>query len=73
MAFDKTKQFKPGEKCERSGVYKVAHDPVHHQEHEVTIVYGEPFPPCNHCGNHPRFVAVRLAQHVNTHEQFKKG
>jgi len=23
------------------------------------------FPPCNHCGHHPRFIAVRLAQHID--------
>jgi hypothetical protein len=29
------------------------------------------FPPCNHCGHHPRFIAVRLAQHIDHNEHFK--
>jgi len=71
MAFDRNKIFKPGEKCEQSGIYKVTHDQNHHQEHEVTVVFGEPFPPCNHCGHHPRFKIVRAAQHIKNHELFK--
>jgi hypothetical protein len=71
MAFDKTKQYKPGEKCEQSGIYKVTHDRNHHEEHEVTVVFGEPFPPCNHCGQHPRFLIVRAAIHVKNHDEFK--
>lgn len=26
---------KPGDKCEKSGIYKVEHDPGHAQSHEV--------------------------------------
>jgi hypothetical protein len=37
----------------------------------VTCVYGEHFPPCNHCGHHPRFQLVRYAQHITTHDHFK--
>ena len=36
MAFDATKQYKPGEKCEASGIYGVTHDRNHAGEHEVT-------------------------------------
>ena len=64
--------FKPGEKVPKSGIYRVLHDPAHHEEHEVTCVYGKIFPTCNTKGCHPRFVAVRLAQHVESHEHFKK-
>ena len=72
MAYDSNKEYRPGEKCEASGIYKVTHDKNHHQEHEVTVVFGESFPPCNHCGNHPRFLMVHRAQHVKQHELFKK-
>ena len=65
-------QYKPGDKVPHSGIYKVVHDGVHHDEHEVTAVVGEPFPPCNHCGHHPRFTLVRAAHHVTAHEHFKK-
>lgn len=63
--------YKPGDKVSKSGIYKVVHDTYHHDVHEVTCIYGEHFPPCNHCGNHPRFQLVRYAQHVMTHEHFK--
>jgi hypothetical protein len=64
--------FKPGDKVIQSGIYAVTHDDVHKANHEVTCVYGEPFPPCHHCGNHPRFKLVRAAHHLATHEHFKK-
>jgi len=63
--------YKPGDKVPLSGIYKVTHDNVHHDVHEVTCVYGEPFPPCNHCGHHPRFQLVRSATHVRNHDHFK--
>jgi hypothetical protein len=66
------KEYKPGEKCEASGIYKVVHDKNHIQEHEVTVVYGEHFPPCNHCGDHPRFSLIRAAHHIKNHEAFRK-
>jgi hypothetical protein len=63
--------FKPGQKVPNSGIYKVVHDTQHSQEHEVTCIYDEPFPPCNHCGPHVRFVLVRRAIHVKSHDHFK--
>jgi hypothetical protein len=63
--------FKPGETVPHSGIYRVIHDPQHSQEHEVTCVYGKPFPPCNHCGHHVRFVLVRAAHHIESQENFK--
>jgi len=71
MAVDTTKDYKPGEKCEGSGIYRVTHDGNHVAAHEVTVVFGEPFPPCNGCGHHPRFRVVRLAVHVHNHDSFK--
>ena len=62
---------KPGEKCDRSGIYKVNHDRNHVEEHEVTVVFGEPFPPCNGCGKGVTFTLVRAAHHVRNHEHFK--
>jgi hypothetical protein len=62
--------YKPSDKVPASGIYKVIHDVVHHDEHEVTCVFGEPFPRC--CGSHPRFQLVRNAHHIRNHEHFKK-
>jgi hypothetical protein len=64
-------EFKPGEKVPHSGIYKVVHDSSHAQPHEVTCVYGKPFPPCSGC-KHPRFVLVYAAQHIEASEHFKK-
>ena len=63
--------YKPGDIVPVSGIYKVIHDVVHKQEHEVTAVKDEHFPPCNHCGQHPRFTLVRAAHHIRNHENFR--
>jgi hypothetical protein len=63
-------EFRPGQKVPHSGIYQVTHDPEHAESHEVTCVYGKPFPPCHGC-LHPRFKLVRAAHHVETHEFFK--
>ena len=63
--------YKPGDDVEASGVYRVIHDPKHEEDHEVTVVYGKQFPPCNHCGHHPRFRVVKLAQHIDANKHFK--
>lgn len=63
--------FKPGEKVPCSGIYSVTHDNKHALPHEVTCIYNKVFPPCNHCGKHPRFKLVKAAQHVDLNEHFK--
>lgn len=68
----KAKEYKPGDSVPKSGIYKVTHDSQHAAGHEVTCVFGEHFPPCNHCGHHPRFRLVQAAQHVETHDHFKR-
>ena len=65
--------FKPGDDVPHSGIYRVIHDTNHREEHEVTCVYGKKFPPCNYCGNHPRFVLKHWAQHIEQNEHFKPG
>ena len=65
-------EYKPGAKCEHSGIYGVEHDEKHAEPHEVRVVFGESFPPCNHCGKHPRFTLVRPAIHIASHSLFKK-
>jgi hypothetical protein len=65
-------EFKPGDECERSGIYRVMHDGDHAQPHEVTVVYGRKFPPCRQCGHLSRFLLVGGAQHVDSNEWFKE-
>lgn len=64
-------EHKPGEKVPSSGIYLVRHDSAHTSPHEVTCVFDETFPPCNHCGHHPRFTLVRAAIHLASHKQFR--
>ena len=66
-----TKDYKPGDTVERSGIYRVTHDRNHAQEHEVTCVFGKRFPPCKGCGNHPRFRLMYAAQHIEQNQHFK--
>jgi hypothetical protein len=63
--------FRPGQMCKQSGIYRVTHDPAHSQPHDVTCVYGKPFPPCRDC-EHPRFTLARAARHIDTHDFFKR-
>jgi len=63
--------FKPGDTVEASGVYTVMHDKYHLQNHDVTCVFGKPFPPCRGCGQRVRFRAKCLAQHIAYHDSFK--
>ena len=64
-------QFKPSDMVPQSGIYKVVHDSKRDSgSHEVTCVFGNKFPPCNHCGDHVRFVLTRAALHIEAHKYF---
>jgi hypothetical protein len=64
--------FRPGQIVPTSGIYQVVHDVLHRDTHEVTCIQGEVFPPCNHCGQHPRFRLVREAVHLSHHSHFRR-
>jgi len=57
-------EFHPGQIVPYSGIYTVLHDKSHTQAHEVTCVYGEPFPPYHCCSHAVRYRLVRAAIHV---------
>ena len=63
--------FRPGDEVPHSGIYRVTHNPAHTEPHEVTCVYGKRFPPCHGC-QHSRFVLVRAAMHVGSHDFFRR-
>jgi hypothetical protein len=65
-------EYKPRETVPISGIYRVTHDPTHAQPHDITAVKGEHFPPCNSCGDHPRFVLRVAAEHLREHHHFRK-
>src|SRR3972149_11772422 len=41
--------FRPGDTCQSSGVYEVIDDGHASRHRELTVVRGEPFPPCRQC------------------------
>lgn len=63
--------YKPGQIVPESGIYKVNHDPRHVQEHEVTSVKGEHFPPCGRCVHGVTYTLVRAAHHLKDHPSLK--
>ena len=71
MSADIGEEFKPGAKCSQSGIYRVVHDKAHEQEHDVTVVHGEPFPPCRGCGHGVTFKLKHKAIHLKNHKGFK--
>jgi len=50
--------FRPGDLILKSGIYRVYHA-GHRFPHEVTLLRGETFPPCNKCGDSVSFELVR--------------
>ena len=63
-------EFRPGDTCRASGIYRVVHDKAHVEEHEVTMVFEKTFPPCRGCGKGVKFVLIRAAEHVDNNKNF---
>jgi len=53
------REFRPGERVPRSGLYRVYHD-AHRLMHEATLLTDDPFPFCKQCGTAVRFEFIRL-------------
>jgi hypothetical protein len=66
-----TTNKKPSDIVQVSGIYKVEHDTVHTQPHEVTCVKNEKFPPCRNCGNKITYNLVTAAVHLS--EDYRLG
>jgi hypothetical protein len=64
---------KPGQIVPQSGVYTIAHDPVHaDMPHEVTVIKGRRFPTCRHCKG-ISFQLAHAAKHVFEVEHFEEA
>jgi hypothetical protein len=62
-------RHRSGEKAPCTGLYQALH--VNHAAaHEVTILFGETFPPCLTCGDAVRFELTMLSVHVYAHPMF---
>lgn len=64
-------QYKPGNRVQHSGIYRVLHDSNHAEVHEVTCIHGKPFPPCKHCGHSVRFELAHAAIHIDSSTHFR--
>jgi hypothetical protein len=65
------KFYKPGERIEKSGIYRVIHEHNHTLDHEVTCIAGKPFPRCNGCPG-VRFALKDHAIFVDSHDNFRR-
>jgi len=63
--------YRPGDKAQRTGVYKAIHSPSHVEPHYVTVLFGDTFPPCLTCSKRVRFELAISAERVNTHPYFR--
>ena len=61
------KYYRTGLKIPQSGIYKVTHS-RHRLPHEVTLLEGEIFPRCAHCGDKVQFQLIAAAQGLDRSE-----
>jgi YjzC-like protein len=64
------KEFKPGEVAPESGLYFVRHL-EHRDEHEVTLIAAEQFPPCSVCMDSVRFRISKAAKTIAEDKNFQ--
>jgi hypothetical protein len=64
------KEFKPGEVVPESGLYFVRHL-EHRDEHEVTLIAAEQFPPCSVCMDSVRFRISKAAKTIAEDKNFQ--
>ena len=68
--------YQPGDTVPDSGIYDVFHDRLdgheHAHSHQVTAIGGTLFPPCRACHGHVRFQLHRKADHIETHDLFRR-
>ena len=68
-----TTNFRPNQRIPKSGIYGVVHTSNHAVRHEVTLIRGGDFPPCNDCGEHVYFTLVMAAQYIDNNPHFHKA
>lgn len=62
--------YRPGQRVEQSGIYRVVYDDGSGEYFEVTSVEGERFPPTRN-GIGARYELVRAAAHATEHEKLQ--
>lgn len=64
--------FSAGETVRETGIYEVLHDHEHRAAHEVVMLRGDAFPPCDTCEQRVRFRLVRTAPYIFQDEDFEE-
>ena len=64
--------FRAGEKVKQSGIYEVIHDGDHRAAHDVVMLSGDVFPPCETCDDRVRFQLVRTAPYIFQDADFEE-
>ena len=63
--------FNAGQPVIESGIYEVVHDHAHRTAHEVVMLRGDSFPPCDSCAERVRFRLIRTAPYIFQDEDFE--
>ena len=64
--------FRTGERVKQSGIYEVIHDGDHRTAHDVVMLAGDLFPPCETCDERVRFQLVRTAPYIFQDDDFEE-
>ena len=67
------KVFSAGQPVAETGIYEVIHDRAHRTAHEVVMLSGDSFPPCDTCTERVRFRLVRTAPYIFQDEDFEES
>jgi hypothetical protein len=63
--------YSAGQPVMETGIYQVLHDGAHRNSHEVVMLSGDSFPPCDTCAERVRFLLVRTAPYIFQDEDFE--
>ena len=64
--------FSAGETVKETGIYEVVHEGEHRSPHEVVMLSGDAFPPCDTCNARVRFRLIRTAPYIFQDEDFEE-
>jgi hypothetical protein len=64
--------FRAGEEVKQSGIYEVIHDGAHRVAHDVVMLSGDVFPPCETCDERVRFQLIRTAPYIFQDADFEE-
>ncbi|MGE5322209.1 MAG: hypothetical protein ACM3SW_05080 [Actinomycetota bacterium] len=65
------KMYSAGQPVTESGIYEVVHDRAHRMAHEVVMLKGNSFPPCDSCAESVRLRLIRTAPYIFQDEDFE--